>query len=73
MIEECNRMIAHLMQSRRDAEERFGQDVHSWIGRWLVARTTAQCNARDILAPRQSDAGAADADRPDPRTRLQLL
>eukprot|EP00974_Lingulodinium_polyedra_P004221 396516-Lingulodinium_polyedra.AAC.1 len=61
-------MTAHLMQSRRDAEGKYGQDVHAWIGRWIVAHTTAQCNAHDILAPRQGNADASDTDRPDTRT-----
>eukprot|EP00974_Lingulodinium_polyedra_P057603 5544688-Lingulodinium_polyedra.AAC.1 len=61
------------MQSRRDVEKRLGQDVHVWIGRWLVVRTIVQCNAHEILAPCQGDIGAADVDRPSPATRLQLL
>eukprot|EP00974_Lingulodinium_polyedra_P097537 9455012-Lingulodinium_polyedra.AAC.1 len=62
--------MARLVQSRRDAEEAYGQDVHAWIGQWLAAHTTEQCNAHDILARRHDDDCASDADQPDLTTRL---
>eukprot|EP00974_Lingulodinium_polyedra_P018140 1756639-Lingulodinium_polyedra.AAC.1 len=73
MAAECDRIVARLVLSRRDAEEAYGQEVHAWIAQWMTAHTTEQCDAHDILTRRGDGCYATDADRPDLVTRLRLL